>query len=44
MRKWNEGIIAVAGCAAVIAGLYFTKDANCLWALILVACMIGTAN
>lgn len=32
-------IMWIAVSAAVIAGLYFTRSANCLWAFLLPACV-----
>jgi hypothetical protein len=34
MNDWSKAIVAVATCAA--AGTYFTSNANCLWALLIV--------
>lgn len=44
MKNLNEGIVAIAGCSAVIAGLYITRDANCLWGLVLVMWMLNNTS
>ena len=36
MNDWSKAIASVAVCAAATAGTYFTGDANCLWALLIV--------
>jgi hypothetical protein len=36
MNDWSKAIVSVAVCAAVAAGTYFTSNANCLWALLIV--------
>lgn len=40
---WAVGMAWMATSAAVIAGIYITKSANCLWALLLPA-MLRTSN
>lgn len=41
---WALGIAWIATSAAVIAGVYFTKSANCLWALLLPAMLRTSSN
>ncbi len=43
--NWTQAIIGVAGCAVIGGATYVTKNADCLWALILLAfIMPSTSN
>jgi len=38
----SKALVGVAGCALIGEALYITKDANCLWGLIIVALVLGS--
>lgn len=40
----TQTVIAVSGCVLIGLATYITKDASCLWALILLTWMLDSAK